>query len=404
MSPSADGRSLVGSWGIYYVFWLLLAVLIAGAIASLPRSTAPTTADRRPQEGGRRKAPTARAEPPADREGRQGRRRDRSADARCRHRGLSGGQTEQAIRAFDAALRGGGLTNQQIARALYYRGLVLPQEGQAGARHLRSDQRRLAQGRSVCAEKQEAMSTARRGLSARRASPTCRRWRSREPSPEAPRRPRWAGSRRRHGSATPSAPTAATAPHLGTCRYAANRDVLAAAAASGGDPDVELQRRRRRLLQQHHQHVRRRLVQLELQPDAVTTASIATAAPWPTNWSETTPYRHGAARRRSRESAAAPTPAPARAPAAPAHPPPSPRPSPPQTQVVAVAPPPAAQSARRRRRRRGKFHVQVAAVRSRSEAYALCRPPPLAARQRARRRASPRWTKPSSAAWARSIA
>ena len=37
--------------------------------------------------------------------------------------------TEQALRAFDAALRGGALNSQQVARALYYRGLVYRKDG-----------------------------------------------------------------------------------------------------------------------------------------------------------------------------------------------------------------------------------------------------------------------------------
>jgi tetratricopeptide (TPR) repeat protein len=39
------------------------------------------------------------------------------------------GDTEQALRAFDVALRGGALNSQQVAQALYYRGLVYHKDG-----------------------------------------------------------------------------------------------------------------------------------------------------------------------------------------------------------------------------------------------------------------------------------
>jgi tetratricopeptide (TPR) repeat protein len=39
------------------------------------------------------------------------------------------GDTKQALRAFDVALRGGALNSQQVARALYYRGLVYRKDG-----------------------------------------------------------------------------------------------------------------------------------------------------------------------------------------------------------------------------------------------------------------------------------
>ncbi|HEX9882054.1 MAG TPA: SPOR domain-containing protein [Hyphomicrobium sp.] len=40
------------------------------------------------------------------------------------------GKTDQAIRAFDKAISGGGLANQQMARALYYRGLSYRKKGE----------------------------------------------------------------------------------------------------------------------------------------------------------------------------------------------------------------------------------------------------------------------------------
>ncbi len=148
-----------------------------------------------------------------------------------------------------AAISGGGLASQQMAQALYYRGLAYRKKGKPGlaipdltsAVWLKDGLVRGREAGGHCAT--------RRRLSARPASATCRRWRSRRAPPRAPSAPRHG----RQGRAALGAGRAVLPRPLlhRPCLRAADGRVRAAGRRHPPRSELELQRRHRRVLQQH---------------------------------------------------------------------------------------------------------------------------------------------------------
>jgi SPOR domain len=268
-------------------------------------------------------------------------------------------KTDQAIRAFDAAIRAGGLTNQQMARALYYRGLSYRKKGKPGlAIPDLTSAVWLKDGLSA-PEKQEAIAQRAAAYSEAGVADV----------PQVAQPGAGAGGSlgadgwqsTAGGGATPSSATASAAPTSAPTNTPQTATSLPrppppaatqTSSSSGGG-----------FFSSITNMFGGGSSSSSSSSTAVTTASIA-PPPVATNWSETTHI-----------TAASPPPQPEslRAPAQPEAAAPPPAPSAPfatQTQVAAVAPPPAAQP-EAAPAPAGKFHVQVAAVRSRSEAAAL---------------------------------
>jgi hypothetical protein len=300
------------------------------------------------------------------------------------------GNMNQAIRAFDTALRGGGLANQQIARALYYRGLSYRKKGKPGlAISDLTSAAWLKDGLSP-SEKQEAMSN--RVAAYREAgiadvpdvdqSPALANpgWQTAMSGSKAPS----AGS-----SAAPPAPPAPAPVQTSSGSSSGGGvggffDSITSLFGGGSSSSTASQ-------------------------DEVTTSSIAhspeAAATWQTTEATTAspppparPAPQAAPPPPAAPQAAAPPPqaptkaaalpwaSPSAPPSAPraapspqaAAPPPRPAPAEPQAGTagfvtqVATAPPSRAETpAATAAEPTGKFHVQVAAVRTRSEAYAV---------------------------------
>jgi hypothetical protein len=318
--------------------------------------------------GGAKKEPAKAAEPggatPAPKDDKAAANTQRMLDSGIA--AYEAGKSGQAIRAFDTVIRGGGLANQQMARALYYRGLAYRKEGRAAlAISDLTSAIWLKDGLSA-AEKQEAMSN--RAAAYREAGVGDVPEMSAPASVAAPSQGSDGWQTAMDGSAAAPAASAtmpAAAPQTAT--YAPARpppppppasssssggvggffssitNMFGGGSSGGGNNSA-----------------------------TVSTASVAAPpAAAPAAWSQTTQVATV-----SPPPPPPPPPAPAAAPSAP-EPEPVPQAAAPppasfatQTQVAAVAPliaePPQATEAPS-----GKFHVQVAAVRSRDEAYAL---------------------------------
>ncbi len=294
------------------------------------------------------------------------------------------GRTDQAIRAFDAAISG-GLSNQQMARALYYRGLTYRKKDKpalaiadlTGAIWLKD-------GLSV-AEKQEAMSNrvaaysdagvgdvpevAQPGGIAGGSFGAAGWQTAMSGSPPAAAAPSASQSSASPASAPVSAPQSAV--YYAPSRPPPPPEPSSSSSSSSGVGGFFSS-----------------ITNMfgggssSSSSGEVTTASIA--PPVAANWSQTTeiatappppaaPPPAAAPPAAPPPAAAQPAPAPPpvqQAAAAPTPPPAAPQPFATQTQVTAVAPPIVAQPPASETPT-GKYHVQVAAVRSRSEAYAL---------------------------------
>ncbi len=274
------------------------------------------------------------------------------------------GKTKQAVRAFDTAIRGSGLDNRQMARALYYRGLAYRKKGKPGlAIPDLTSAIWLKDGLSV-PEKQEAI--ANRAAAYRDAGVA-----------DVPQGPQPAGiagtslgadgwQTAMTGSGTPpSSPTPPPAP-VSSPPPAASAPVSApqtAAYAPARPPPPQPQ------ATSSSGGISGFFNSIfgggSSSSNEVTTSSVA-EAPAASNWSQTTEVVTPGP---TPQTAAAPPPPPLQpAPERRSAPPAAPFAT--QTQVAAVAPPTRSQP-QASETPSGKYHVQVAAVRSRDEAYAL---------------------------------
>jgi tetratricopeptide (TPR) repeat protein len=295
-----------------------------------------------------------------------------------------GGNMNQAIRAFDTALRGGGLASQQIARALYYRGLSYRKKGKPGlAISDLTSAAWLKDGLSA-SEKQEALSN--RSAAYREAgigdvpevdqSPAGADWQTAMNGAKAPS----ADGSPPQATVSAAPPVYAAPPaHSAPPAPPASAPVQTSSGSSSGGVGGFF----------NSLFGGGSSSSGAASQDEVTTASIE--GPAATNWQTT------------ESAAASPPPQPQIAPqtaaraapppqAAPQAAPPPPRRAPPQaaaplpwatpaapqaassgfvTQVAAAPPPRADTPAAAPAEPSGKYHVQVAAVRTRSEAYAL---------------------------------
>jgi len=317
------------------------------------------------------------------------------------------GNMNQAIRAFDTALRGGGLANQQIARALYYRGLSYRKKGKPGLAIADLTSAAWLKDGLSPSEKQEAMSN--RVAAYREAgiadvpdvdqSPANSDWQTAMSGSKVPS----AGSPPPQAAAPATAPpSVASAPPVYSAPPAPPAPApvqTSSGSSSGGGGFFDS------------------ITSLfgggssssSASQDEVTTSSIAhspeAAASWQTTEATTAspppparPAPQAAPPPPAAPQAAAPPPrappqaealpwaSPSAPPSAPraapspqaAAPPPRPAPAEPQAGTtgfvtqVATAPPSRAETpAATAAEPTGKFHVQVAAVRTRSEAYAV---------------------------------
>jgi cell division septation protein DedD len=295
------------------------------------------------------------------------------------------GNTSQAIRAFDTALRAGGLASQQTATALYYRGMSYRKKGKPGlAISDLTSAAWLKDGLSP-AEKQEAMSNR---IAAYREAGI-------GDVPELDQSPVLAGSgwqtamdnAKSPPAASPPPPTAPPPAYAAPPAYSAPAAPPAPApvqtssgSSSGGgffDSITSLFGGGSSSSAAPSQ-------------DEVTTASIADPPGAAATWQTTAPVTATAPPPARPAPQAAPPARPAphaealpwASPSAPhdtpppqAAPPPRPAPAAADSGFatqVATAPPPRAETpAAAAAEPAGKFHVQVAAVRTRSEAYAL---------------------------------
>jgi hypothetical protein len=298
------------------------------------------------------------------------------------------GKTDQAIRAFDTAIRNGGLSNQQLAKALYYRGLAYRKKGKPALAIPDLTNAAWLNDGLTYAEKQEAIAS--RAAAYRDAGvadvPDVTQaggsgggslggdeWHTAlSGSQAAPSAPAPAPT------PAPSAPPQATAPASApqTATYAPARppppppQQTSSGSSGGGFFDS--------------------ITNMfggssASSSSEVTTSSIVEPPPAPATsaWSQKTEISTASPPAEPAPPPAATPPAPVQQPVQQAAPPPpapvqqaappppaAPAPFTTQTQVAAVSPPmverpPPATAPT------GKFHVQVASVRSRSEAYAL---------------------------------
>jgi cell division septation protein DedD len=338
---------------------LVLAMLAAGALP-LAAFDGPTQS-----KGGPQKAPAdAEQSGTADAKSKAATQAEKLLDRGIK--AYEAGEPNQAIRAFTTALDSGGLPSQQMARALYYRGLAYAKREMPGlAISDLTNAAWIKDGLSP-AERQEALQARAAAYRAAGISDV--------PTAEAPGTIAGAdsgsqsagsweaatngsgawGSPSGPAAVPPAAPQSQPAPAAKSSSSSGGgvtgffNSIFGGGSSSSGGASGE--------------------------EGSVTTSSIggnAPPAPAAASWSQST------------EVAAVEQPAPPPAAEPPAAAPPPPPPPPPAaeaapepvgTTVVAAAPPepgPAAQPAEAAAAPSGRYHIQIAAVRSRSEAYAL---------------------------------